>query len=202
MSSGEWGLAADGGNVMDDPDAPLLKGVAEGDPVALRRMVERKLPRILTLARAMLGDAAEAEDVAQETFLRIWRQAQHWQPGRARFDSWIHRVAVNLCYDRLRRRKESPTDDVPELVDPAPLPDADGAEGETLRLELALGRIAPRQRLAITLVYYQGLSNREAAEIMETSVDALESLLARGRRALHDLLLTEQGESLHGGKTG
>jgi RNA polymerase sigma-70 factor (ECF subfamily) len=164
--------------------------VAAGDEVAMRALVAAKLPRLLALAQRMLGDRAEAEDVAQETFLRMWRQAGGWQTGRAKFDSWAHRVALNLCYDRLRKRRDVITDDLPDQVDPGPLPDAGlTEESDSRRVELALQNLAPRQREAIILVYYQELSNREAASVMAVSVDALESLLSRGRRMLQSLLL-------------
>ncbi|WP_081709481.1 RNA polymerase sigma factor [Mesorhizobium erdmanii] len=171
-----------------DPDEELVRRVGAGDPAAVQTLVARKLPRILSLAARMLGDAAEAEDVAQETFVRIWRHASSWRRGNARFDSWIHRVTLNLCYDRLRRRRELVTDDLPEMVDPAPLPDA---SEEPRGIEQALQSIAPRQREAIILVYYQEMSNIEAAATLEISVDALESLLARGRRALQMILVRD-----------
>ena len=97
-----------------DPDEELVRRVGAGDPAAVQALVARKLPRILSLAVRMLGDAAEAEDVAQETFVRIWRHASSWRRGNARFDSWIHRVTLNLCDDRLRRRREWVTDELPE----------------------------------------------------------------------------------------
>ncbi|WP_165214681.1 RNA polymerase sigma factor [Affinirhizobium pseudoryzae] len=173
-----------------DPDADLLRRVAAGDEAAMRALVAAKLPRLLALSQRMLGDRAEAEDVAQETFFRIWKQAGRWQAGRAKFDTWAHRVALNLCYDRLRKRRDVMTDDLPEQVDPGPLPDAGLTEdGDSRRVELALQNLAPRQREAIILVYYQELSNREAASVMAVSVDALESLLSRGRRMLQSLLL-------------
>ncbi|TPK88416.1 RNA polymerase sigma factor [Mesorhizobium sp. B2-4-12] len=168
-----------------DPDEELVRRVGAGDPAAVRTLVARKLPRILSLAARMLGDAAEAEDVAQETFVRIWRHASSWRRGGARFDTWIHRVTLNLCYDRLRRRREWVTDDLPDVADPAPLPDS---REETHRVEHALQAIAPRQREAIILVYYQEMSNIEAAATLEISIDALESLLSRGRRALQTIL--------------
>jgi len=87
-----------------DPDAELVARVGAQDPAAVRMLVSRKLPRLLALATRMLGDRMEAEDVAQEAFVRIWKQAPHWGEGEARFDTWIHRVALNLCYDRLRGR--------------------------------------------------------------------------------------------------
>ncbi|RWL85577.1 MAG: RNA polymerase sigma factor [Mesorhizobium sp.] len=176
-----------------DPDEELVRRIGAGDPAAMQAMVARKLPRILALAARMLGDPAEAEDVAQETFVRIWRHASGWRQGHARFDTWIHRVALNLCYDRLRRRREWVTDELPEVADDAPLPDAMPGDEER-RVNQALQRIAPRQREAIVLVYYQELSNIEAAGAMQVSVDALESLLARGRRALLAMLIGDDGD--------
>ena len=175
-----------------DPDEELVRRIGAGDPAAVQAMVVRKLPRILALAARMLGDAAEAEDVAQETFVGIWRHASGWRHGHARFDTWIHRVALNLCHDRLRQRREWTMDELPEVADEAPLPDAMPGDEER-RVSQALQRIAPRQREAIVLVYYQELSNIEAASAMQVSVDALESLLARGRRALQAMLIGDDG---------
>ncbi|RVC65856.1 sigma-70 family RNA polymerase sigma factor, partial [Mesorhizobium sp. M00.F.Ca.ET.038.03.1.1] len=123
-----------------DPDEELVRRIGAGDPAAMQAMVARKLPRILALAARMLGDAAEAEDVAQETFVRIWRHASGWRQGHARFDTWIHRVALNLCYDRLRRRREWVTDELPEVADDAPLPDAMPGDEER-RVNQALQRL-------------------------------------------------------------
>jgi RNA polymerase sigma-70 factor (ECF subfamily) len=172
-----------------DPDEALLARVADGDPAAVRALVARKLPRLMSLAQRMLGDAAEAEDVAQEAFVRIWRQAPKWRPGRAKFDTWLHRVALNLCYDRLRRRREIPTDVPPEQTDPGPAPDRGlEAAGTATRVKAALAALPDRQREAIVLCHYQELGNIEAAAIMGVTVEALESLLGRGRRALRAAL--------------
>ena len=136
-----------------------------------------------------LGDAVEAEDVAQETMLKAWRQAPRWTPGKARFDTWLHRVALNLCYDRLRRRREIPTDTPPDRPDEGPAPDRGLLAAETgVRVTAALKRLPDRQREAIVLCHYQELSNIDAAALMEISVEALESLLSRGRRALRTAL--------------
>lgn len=177
------------GPVSTDPDADLVRRVAVGEPAAMREMVASKLPRLLALANRMLADRAEAEDVAQETFLRIWKHAGTWRQGGAKFDTWAHRVALNLCYDRLRKKREVLTDTLPDQVDTGPLPDAGLIEGDGVRVERALQRLSPRQREAIILVYYQEMSNREAANVLNISVDALESLLARGKRALQTILL-------------
>ena len=172
-----------------DPDEDLVRRVGQGDPAAAQTLVSRKLPRILSLAQRMLGDAVEAEDVAQETMLKAWRQAPRWTPGKARFDTWLHRVALNLCYDRLRRRREIPTDTPPDRPDEGPAPDRGLLAAETgVRVAAALKRLPDRQREAIVLCHYQELSNIDAAALMEISVEALESLLSRGRRALRQAL--------------
>jgi RNA polymerase sigma factor (sigma-70 family) len=171
--------------LIADPDEDLVRRVGQGDPAAIQAMVARKLPRMLALARRMLGDAVEAEDVAQETLLRAWRQAPRWAPGRARFDTWLHRVALNLCYDRLRRRREISTDSPPDRPDEGAAPDRGLLAADVgARVEAALARLPDRQREAIVLCHYQELTNIEAAALMEVSVEALESLLSRGRRAL------------------
>jgi RNA polymerase sigma-70 factor (ECF subfamily) len=172
-----------------DPDEEVLARVALGDPAAVRALVARKLPRLLSLAERMLGDRAEAEDVAQDAFLRVWRQAPSWRPGAARFDTWLHRVALNLCYDRLRRRRETPSADPPDQADPGPAPDrALLAADVGRRVSEALQALPERQREAVVLCHYQELGNLEAAAVMGVSVEALESLLGRGRRALRTAL--------------
>lgn len=172
-----------------DPDLELLGRVGEGDPAAIRALTARKLPRILSLASRMLGEASEAQDVAQDAMVRAWRQAASWRPGAAKFDTWLHRVTLNLCYDRLRKRREVPTDQVPDQVDPGPAPDQGLLSGDIgHRVASAMAALPARQREAVVLCHYQELSNIEAAQAMGLSVDALESLLARGRRALRTTL--------------
>jgi len=172
-----------------DPDGDVIARVARGDPAAVQALVARKLPRMLALARRMLGDPVEAEDVAQEVFVRAWRQAGAWRPGGGRFDTWMHRVALNLCYDRLRRRRETPTDTPPEQADPGPAPDRGlHALDVGRRVEAAMADLPDRQREALVLCHYQELTNIDAAALMGVSVEALESLLSRGRRALRAAL--------------
>jgi RNA polymerase sigma factor (sigma-70 family) len=168
-----------------DPDEELVVRVGRGDPAAIQALMARKLPRMLQLARRMLDDAAEAEDVTQELFLRAWKQAPVWQPGAARFDTWLHRVAVNLCYDRLRRRRETLMAEPPEQTDPGPPPDR-GLQARDIgrRVEAALAALPERQRQTVVLCHYQELSNIDAAALMGISIEALESLLSRARRAL------------------
>ncbi|QTD91861.1 RNA polymerase sigma factor [Burkholderia anthina] len=168
-----------------DPDAELVARVGARDASAVRVLVARKLPRLLALATRMLGDRTEAEDVAQETFLRIWNHAPRWREGDARFDTWLHRVVLNLCYDRLRGRREEPVDTLPEVPDTQPGPAAHAElRSRDARVRDALAALPPRQREALVLQYYQDMSNIEAANLMGITVDALESLLARARRNL------------------
>ncbi|WP_193100397.1 RNA polymerase sigma factor [Burkholderia sp. Z1] len=168
-----------------DPDAELVARVGARDSSAVRVLVARKLPRLLALATRMLGDRNEAEDVAQETFLRIWNQAPRWREGEARFDTWLHRVVLNLCYDRLRGRREEPVDTMPDVPDPQPEPAAYAElRSRDARVRQALAALPSRQREALVLQYYQEMSNVEAANLMGITVDALESLLARARRNL------------------
>lgn len=179
-----------------DPDVELLARISNNEPAAVNEMVTRKLPRLLALASRILGDADEAKDVAQESFLRIWRHAASWRSGEARFDTWLHRVALNLCHDRLRRRKERPLsdDDTAALVDTTPSQDEQlEAADRSARMAAALAALPERQREAIVLQYYQELSNIDAAALMNISVEALESLLSRARRQLRSQLADTPG---------
>jgi len=138
----------------------------------------------------MLGDRAAAEDAVQETFLRLWKNAHRWKPQGAKFETWLYRVAMNYCLDQLRKSgREIAEDAAPESVDPADGPaDALFASEKRSMIDDALGALPDRQRLVITLCHFQEMSNIEAAEIMEISVEAVESLLARARRSLRDRL--------------
>ncbi len=183
-----------------DPDAELVARVGRADQAAARELVARKLPRLVALAQRMLGERMEAEDVAQETFVRAWKQAPHWREGEARFDTWLHRVALNLCYDRLRARRELPLADdgesgaagfggASEEGGEPTLDAAFEAREEGARVRAALLALPVRQREALVLSYYQELSNTEAAGLMGVTVEALESLLSRARRNMRARLL-------------
>jgi len=183
-------LDLDGAGGDDD----LIRRYAGGDAVAARALTLRHLPRILALARRMLGDPAEAEDVAQETMLRLWRTAPDWRPGGAAVSTWLYRVASNLCLDRLRRRRAS-GDAAPETADDAPSAFATLARADrAAALRAALDRLPERQRLAILLRHFEERGNPEIAAILGVSVEAVESLLARGRRELAARLVPRRAE--------
>ncbi|MEO1330160.1 MAG: RNA polymerase sigma factor [Pseudomonadota bacterium] len=189
VSEGAGGAEAGARDPEAVIDEALLARFASGDQSAARDLTARHTPRALALAFRMLRDQAEAEDVAQEAMLRAWRIAPDWRPGGAKFSTWLHRVTLNLCYDRLRKKKGAPLEDAPEPEDPTPsvqaqLEEADGAAA----LRAALDTLPERQRAAIILRHYEERSNPEIAEALEVSVEAVESLLARGRRALRAAL--------------
>ena len=170
---------------------------ARGDAAAFRALTDLHLGKIMSFAYRILHDRSEAEDVAQETFLRLWKEAARYEP-RARVSTWLHRIAHNLCIDRMRRTRERPTEDADEertSQEPGGL--LDPAKSSRPQSNSALAALPERQRTAITLVHYQGLSNIEAAEVLEVKVDALESLLARGRRTLERIYGPWNGKGLH-----
>jgi RNA polymerase sigma-70 factor (ECF subfamily) len=176
-------------------DAELLAGYAAGEQSAARSLTLRHAPRVWALARRMLGDAAEAEDVTQETMLRMWRMAPDWEEGRAALGTWLFRVASNLCIDRLRRRREIASDAVPELADEAPgAVKRLEARDRAAALDTALAALPERQRAAIVLRHFEERANPEIAEILGVSVEAVESLLARARRELATRLAPRRAE--------
>ena len=184
-------MAFDAQSEVDDDT--LLARFAAGDQSAARALSIRLLPGVLALARRMLNDASEAEDVAQEAMLRLWKIAPNWETGRAKPSTWLFRVTSNLCTDRLRKKRGSSLDDVAEPVDETP----SAATQLQLReradaLNEAMADLPERQRIALHLRHFSERSNSEIAEILETSVEAVESLLARAKRALADRLLKHQ----------
>jgi RNA polymerase sigma-70 factor (ECF subfamily) len=186
---------------MGESDDDVVALVARAVHDACRRLVERHLPRVVGFATRVLGNPQEAEDVAQDVFTRVWTHAGAWTPGRARFTTWLFRVALNLCRDRLGRRHDVPLDDVVDPPDPGPTAAERLEEADMRRLVTqAVGTLPERQRTALALCHYQGFSNIEAAETMDLGVDALESLLARARRTLRERLRPLAPELLAGGR--
>lgn len=172
--------------------AQLIARVAEGDQPAAVMLTDLLAPRLLRYAARMLGDRAEAEDVVQETMLRLWRIAPDWQPGLAQPSTWVFRVAANLCTDRLRRRKPMAAE-MPDLADPAEGVDARMMQEQRAQaLEAALLQLPERQREAVILRHLEGLANPEIAAIMMIGVEAVESLTARGKRRLSAILAGEK----------
>jgi len=179
----------------DVTDDALLILYANGDRGAARTLTLRLAPRVLSVATRVLADRAEAEDVTQEAMLRLWRIAPDWRQGEAKVTTWLYRVTLNLCTDRLRRRRGVALDDAPEPEDDAPSVEGRMMERDRVAaLEEALARLPDRQRQAVILRHIEGLNNPDIATIMEIGVEAVESLTARGKRTLATILRDRRAE--------
>lgn len=181
-------------------DEALLVAYGNGDREAAALLTGRLAPRVVGFATRMLGgDRAEADDVAQEAMLRLWRIAPDWRQGEAKVSTWLYRVSANLCTDRLRKRRSVDIDAIPEPEDDRP-----GAAEEMMQaararaLDTALADLPERQRIAVTLRHLEGRTNPEIAEVLEISVEAVESLTARGKRALAAALAGRREELGYG----
>ena len=180
------------------PDAALLVAYANGDAMAGRALLARLSPKLFGYATRVLGDRTEAEDVVQETMLRLWKIAPDWRQGEAQVSTWAYRVMVNLCTDKLRARQSrgqvaldavaEPEADLKSAVDQI----TDAARVDAL--QNALGTLPERQRQAVVLRHLEGMNNPEIAQIMDIGVEAVESLTARGKRALKAALAGRKEE--------
>ncbi len=169
----------------DQSDDVLVERIADGDQRAWREITRRHLSAIVGYAWHMLRDRAEAEDVAQETMVRLMRKAETWEPGGAKIRTWLYRVAINQCIDRQRARRTTSLEVLAEQTDPQ-TGGARVARDHALRRAVrgAVDALPERQKQALALVHYQGFSQQEAATALDISVEAVESLLARARRTL------------------
>ncbi|MDT8326343.1 MAG: RNA polymerase sigma factor [Roseovarius sp.] len=185
--------------MSDESDEVLLVLFANGDALAARALTARLTPRVMGHAYRLLGNHAEAEDVTQEAMLRLWKVAPDWRQGEAKVTTWLYRVVANLCADLRRRARGVALDSIPEPED------GRATAAETLQdtaraeaLQSALDHLPDRQRQAVVLRHIEGLANPEIAEIMEITTEAVESLTARGKRALTAALSGRQEELGYG----
>ena len=174
-------------------DAELLARFAQGDRAAAQVLTARLAPVVYAQAFRMLGDRAEAEDITQDSLLRLWHAAPDWQVGQAKVTTWLYRVTSNLCIDKMRKRNRQSSDAVPEMPDDGPDIERrlqDRARAQALRA--ALSDLPDRQKQAMVLRHLEGLSNPDVAQIMQISVEAAESLMSRGKRRLADALAPQK----------
>ena len=180
---------------QDVSDDALLVLYANGDASAARALTLRLTPKVFGHAFRVLGERAEAEDVAQEALIRLWKQATDWRQGEAKVTTWLYRVVANLCTDRLRKGRGVALDAIPEPEDDAESPaEAMQQKSRQAALQEALMELPDRQRQAVVLRHIEGMSNPEIAQIMDIGVEAVESLTARGKRALAKILAGRKDE--------
>jgi len=172
--------------MQPDPDIDLLPGLRAGNASALSALMDRHLDRVHSLAWHMTGDRSQAEDIAQETFLRFWQTAPGWSDtGGATILTWLRRVATRLCIDEKRRKRPIYTDMVPDNADPSLSADLELVRSETAqRVQAEILALPERQRAALILSYYQHLSQSEGAAVMGVKEKAYESLLSRAKAKL------------------
>jgi RNA polymerase sigma-70 factor, ECF subfamily len=183
---GTWSVQA---AELVDGDAELLQAIAGGDRAAFDRLSRRHLDRAYGVALRMTGSRADAQDVVQDVFLRLWQRPDAWRPGQAQFSTWLYRVVVNRCLDLKRRPKSTDLDSVEEPQDPDANAEDSLLDAERSRaLDSAVNQLPERQKAAIVLTYTAGLRNAEAASAMDISVKAFEALLVRAKRELRDFL--------------
>lgn len=169
----------------EQSDDELVARIAACDHGAMRLAADRHAQLVWRIAYRMLGDAAEAEDVAQESLLKLWNHADRWQAGGAGIAPWLKRVTVNQCLDRLRRKRFTSDEKVPERADETPLADRQIEAGEAGQaVKDCIEALPDRQRAAVILTYYEEQPNQGAAESLEMQLKAFESLLFRARASL------------------
>jgi len=176
-------------------DDALLKAYANGIPEASQILTDRFMAKIFTQAFHRVRNEADADDIAQEAMLRLWRIAPNWNQGNAKISTWLYKIVNNLCIDRLRQKRIVNLESVTEPID-----DRQNITNYLLNqsranaLYSALAKLPVRQREAVSMRHLEGISNPEIAEKLELSIEAVESLIARGKRALTDALQSQKSE--------
>ena len=180
----------------DESDESLMALVAQGDQRAFRILMGRHMGLAIRVAQRVVCDAAEADDVGQDAFVRVWSRAASFDPRVARFTTWLYRVVLNLSLDRVRKPTHASIDEAAEARSIDPEPVTLMIEDEQRRMiAAAMATLPERQRAAIALFHIEGLSGREAARAMNVTEKAFESLLVRGRAAIKQYVETSNKSS-------
>lgn len=175
-------------------DEALMQQIQQGNQTAFQQLVDRYLVTLHAFAQRFLGNANDAEDVVQEVFLKVWQRAETWQIDKAKLSTWLYQITHNNCIDWQRKSKLK-TVELAAAEEIGMLDNDDLQQAETKQqVEQALQKLPERQKSALVLCYYQGMSYRDAADILQIKVAALESLLARGRRSLKKQLAANMAE--------
>jgi len=174
--------------MVEELEAHVISRMQSGDHVAYRQVLDHHLAQLMAYATRLTGSVPDAEDIVQETFVRLWANRQRYDPSKARLSTWLHRIAHNQfveSYRRARVRKPDEDEDSSTIGPDAALESA--TQGQAV--SQALMQLDERQRSALVLVHYQGMPHKDVADILDISVDALESMLRRSRMKLKDILV-------------
>ena len=166
-------------------DAQSLARVVDGDHDAFTEIMRAHEDRVFSVCLRILGDREHALDAVQETFLTVFRKARQFQ-GKSAVGTWIYRIAVNTCYDSLRKAKRRPSEPIPDYLDPSD-PDAEqqvDSAGMRPEIQRALAALPREFRAAIVLTDIEGMTFPEAAESLGVPVGTVKSRVFRGRRLL------------------
>lgn len=181
---------------IDDTDESLMLLIKQGNHQAFAILVRRHTDRFYAGAFRMCGNRSEAEDMIQDAFLKIWNKPDLWKEDKgARFTTWFYRILLNQNTDRLRKTKKSTSDEtvLSFIADSRETPEGQALQNDEERqIEAALAALPERQKTALNLCFYEGLSNADAADAMGVKVKALESLLMRAKAGVRDYLKSKQ----------
>ena len=181
--------------MTDLSDDALLVLYGNGDGLAASALTARLTPMVYRLAKRLLRNDADAQEITQEAMLKLWKMAPDWRQGEAKVSTWLYRVTTNLCTDRLRKKRPLGLDDIDEPADGAPAIETRLHTKTRLQaLNQALDTLPDRQKQAVVLRHLEGLGNPEIASVLSISTEAVESLIARGKRALAGKLLGRKQE--------
>lgn len=179
-------------------DVELLNRYLQGDVDAFDELVRAHEDRVFGICLRMMRDREAALDAVQETFLTVFRKADRYE-AKAAFSTWLYRVAVNTCYDQMRKAKRRRTDPMPEIADPADPRSGDEFDAVELRpdIESALQKVPVDFRSAVVLVDLQGLALEQAAGILDIPIGTVKSRVFRGRKVLAESLGNLRAGSRH-----
>lgn len=202
MNEGRLGQDCSASSVDEATDDVLLGRIADGDRRAFQDLMTRYVRTMISLAQRIAGNPDDADEVVQEAFLKVWKLAPRWRrDGEAHFSTWLYRVVLNRALDVRRRKPFAALDEAGDPADPSPdsLDQAINQQRRALLLE-AMASLPERQRAALSLHYFSEISAPQAAQVLEVSLSAMESLLIRGKRGLKACLerrgLTSMGDLL------
>lgn len=186
--------------LLFDPLLGHLRNAANGDKKAAAALVRAISPKLFGISYRLLQNQSDAEEVTQEALLRLWKIAKEWRAGEAMIETWAYRVVTNLSFDKLRSAKKFGAD---QLEDDTFMDDKISAEGELINRDIsneidrALAQLPPRQRAVIVFTYFEAMGAKETAAAMETTIEAVESLLSRAKKSLKQALLNDEPELLN-----